>query len=756
MTNWCESSPVVMRRRSGPSSGPRSLAHVLGLPCILAFAVPGLSASTTLPWYQPAPRNADEALLVQTLADGAPRDAGKRAAALRAFSAAHPGTVVSGLAQMEAGRLLLGERRLSEAVAALRHPDIARTALADYAALALGQAQQATGDAGEAAKAFGAAADAQPLGPLACEALRSAGEASLAANRAEQAQTILARAEGACLEHRSDVLAAEARALEARGDRAGTAALLDRLDREYPASQAARDAAPRLQALAALLPQQTLSQRALRQLGRVEALLESDLGRDALVALRRVARPALPREEADRFQVALGRALIAVHRTREAATELAKVPAGSPREAQAAFLRARLRAGERDDPQGYEEVASRFPETPWAEQALMALARHYQKDAQHDLALPYYQRLLTGFPEGAWARQAGWHVAWGEYRQAHFEAAALAMEQAARRWPATRETPAFLYWAGRAWEKAGQKERAAALYSEAVRRYKHTYHGMRAADAAQRLPAPPSTPLPVDAAESALPLWPTESDLAAAVWTRVRELVLLNRHEQAIEELRLQPASPTAQATIAWLEAVRGRHRPAIVALKRACPWWLGASGDSLPTEAWHLLYPLDYAEAIEAASRARSLDPTLVAALICQESTFDTDAISSSSAHGLMQIIPATGRQIARERGLHFQPRTLHEPMLNIDFGTYYLAQLLARYDQKPERALAAYNAGPNRVDAWTANQPDISAEDFIESIPFSETRHYVATVLANQAHYRRLYTFATATPMARSGKTP
>jgi soluble lytic murein transglycosylase len=745
-----------MRRRSGPSSGLRAFAPVLGLPFVLALTVPGLGASTTLPWYQPSPRNAEEASLVQTLADSAAGNGRARIAALRAFSSAHPGTSVSGLAQIEAGRLLIEERQLGEAVAALSHPDITRTALADYAAFALGQTQQAAGDMSAAAKAFAAAADAQPLGPLACEALRNAGEAFLAASLAEQAQAILARAEGACPEHRADVLAAQARALSARGDRPGAAALLDRLDREYPASQAAREAAPRLPAQAALLPPQTPAQRALRQLEKAEALIESDLGRDALVALRGVARPALPREEADRFQVALGRALIAARRGREAATELAKVPAGSSREAQAAFLRARLRSGERDDPKGYEDVANRFPATPWAEQALLALARHYQKDAQHDLALPYYQRLLAGFPEGIWARQAGWHVAWGEYRQGHFEAAAQAMEQAARRWPATRETPAFLYWAGRAWERAGQKERATALYLEAVRRYKHTYHGMRAADAAQRLPAPPSTPLPVDAAESALPLWPTESDLAGRVWTRVRELVLLNHHEQAIDELRLQPASPTAQATVAWLEAVRGRHRPAIVALKRACPWWLGASGDGLPTEAWRLLYPLGYAEAIEAASRARSLDPTLVAALICQESTFDADAISASSAHGLMQIIPVTGRQIARERGLRFQTRALHEPLLNIDFGTYYLAQLLARYDQRPERALAAYNAGPHRVDAWTANQPDISAEDFIESIPFSETRHYVATVLANQAHYRRLYTFATATPTARSSTTP
>jgi soluble lytic murein transglycosylase len=729
---------------------------VFGLSLALVLAAPGLGASTPLQWYQPAPRSAEETLLVQTLADSASGDARARIAALRAFSAAHPSTPASGLAQIEAGRLLLGERQLNEAVAALSHTDIARTALGDYAAYTLAQAHDAAGDASEAAKAFLAAADAQPHGALACDALRGAAESSLAAGHAEEAQAILARAWEACPEHRSDVLAAQARVREARGDRPGAAALLDRLDREYPTSQAARDATRRLEGLASLLPRPTPAERALRQIERAEALIEGDLGRDALVVLRRLPRPTLPRETSDRFQVALARALVAVHRVRDAGVELAKVPTGSPHEAQALFLRARLQAAAGDDPKGFEAVATRFPETPWAEQALLALARYYQKDAQHDLALPYYRRLLAGFPEGSWARLASWHVAWGDCRQGHFEACAQAMERAARRWPATRETPAFLYWAGRAWERAGQTERAAALCSEGARRFKHTYHGMRAADAAQRLPAPPSAALPAEAQEDVAPLWPAESDWSAPLWTRVNELVLLNRHEQAIEELQSQAASPAAQATVAWIETLRGRRRLAITALKRACPWWLSAAGDSLPPEAWRLLYPLDFAERIEAASRVNGLDPTLVAALICQESTFDADAISPSGAHGLMQIMPVTGRQIARERGLRFHTRDLHEPSLNLDFGTYYLAQLLARYNQRPERALAAYNAGPNRVDAWTAAQPDISAEDFIESIPFFETRHYVATVLSNQAHYRRLYPFAAPTPTARSSETP
>jgi hypothetical protein len=112
---------------------------VVGLLLALAVATPALLASTAspLPWHSSAPENAQESALVETIASSAFGDVRARVAALQAFSAAHAGTAASGLAQLESGRLLLGERQLGEAVAALSHADVARTSLADYAALAL-------------------------------------------------------------------------------------------------------------------------------------------------------------------------------------------------------------------------------------------------------------------------------------------------------------------------------------------------------------------------------------------------------------------------------------------------------------------------------------------------------------------------------------------------------------------------------------------------------------------------------------------
>jgi soluble lytic murein transglycosylase len=195
------------------------------------------------------------------------------------------------------------------------------------------------------------------------------------------------------------------------------------------------------------------------------------------------------------------------------------------------------------------------------------------------------------------------------------------------------------------------------------------------------------------------------------------------------------------QATIAWVDWRQGELRPAIVAMKRAYPEWVGEAGDRLPSEVWRILFPLRYDSELRLAAEEEGVDPALVAALILQESSFDSGALSRAGARGLMQVMPATGRRIARDKGKRFRRAALHDPETSLDFGTHYLRQMSERFPGSVEKVLAAYNAGPHRVDAWTAARGELPAEDFIESIPFTETRAYVMIVLANREQYRRLY---------------
>jgi soluble lytic murein transglycosylase len=336
-----------------------------------------------------------------------------------------------------------------------------------------------------------------------------------------------------------------------------------------------------------------------------------------------------------------------------------------------------------------------------------------------------------------------WWVAWGDYRRGRYEEAATALEQGARRRPLTSFTPGYLYWAAKARLQLGQSGRAVALLEETVLRFKHTYHGLRAEEALARLPGvtAPSAPPAVIIAAPADP----RKEVPEKQLARIRQLLLIDRFDEALGELQLLSPSPLVQGTIAWVEWRRGRLRPAITAMKRAYPYHAGAAGDRLPDAVWRILYPLEFGEVLQAKSQEQALDPALVAAVVLQESTFDAGAVSRVGARGLMQVMLRTGRDVSRKLGQKNLPKgALHDVETSLKLGTSYLRQLLNRFGGKVERALAAYNAGPNRVAVWTAARPDMPAEEFIESIPFVETRGYVMTILAGREHYRRLYSFA------------
>jgi soluble lytic murein transglycosylase len=157
--------------------------------------------------------------------------------------------------------------------------------------------------------------------------------------------------------------------------------------------------------------------------------------------------------------------------------------------------------------------------------------------------------------------------------------------------------------------------------------------------------------------------------------------------------------------------------------------------------EEWRAAYPLPYRDQLEAQAAANGLDPMLVAGLARQESAFDAEAVSRMGAVGLMQIEPSTGRKLARKLRVSYSHARLHDPEYNLRLGSVYLADLLAAYGT-PEAALAAYNAGEDRVLAWTAGQSYQETAEFVESIPFTETREYVQIVLRNANVYRQIYT--------------
>ncbi len=217
----------------------------------------------------------------------------------------------------------------------------------------------------------------------------------------------------------------------------------------------------------------------------------------------------------------------------------------------------------------------------------------------------------------------------------------------------------------------------------------------------------------------------------------------VHEYQMALDEERDLAAQPALLWALALVKSAAGDNAGAIRAARILYPRVFNENGDSLSGPAWRLLYPTPYRDAVLGSSGSSQIPYLLACSVIRQESLWDPDAVSRSGARGLMQLMPATASSLARRYHLtFFAPGSYGDPAWNTRAGCAYLKELLDRYHGRLELALAAYNAGPGRVDAWLARPHCPKAQDlFIESIPFRETRSYVRRILLNCWEYSRLY---------------
>jgi soluble lytic murein transglycosylase len=165
---------------------------------------------------------------------------------------------------------------------------------------------------------------------------------------------------------------------------------------------------------------------------------------------------------------------------------------------------------------------------------------------------------------------------------------------------------------------------------------------------------------------------------------------------------------------------------------------WRQAGGDAA---AVRLIFPLRFSDPLTEAAARAGVNPALVAALVRQESVFDSAAVSKAGARGLMQLMPSVGKSLARSRGIRpWHTDSLFNPVRNLELGTIHLSHVVRQHRELP-LALAAYNAGSSRVVRWSRTPGADDPEAFVEWIPFTETRGYVKTVMRNFEMYRMLY---------------
>ena len=356
-------------------------------------------------------------------------------------------------------------------------------------------------------------------------------------------------------------------------------------------------------------------------------------------------------------------------------------------------------------------------------------AQRALRKGQHDVAYRMVSR--HGLKDGVGFAEAEWLAGWIALR--FRDDAMRAQRHFARlydgvRTPISRARGA--YWTAEAAAALNNKEEAERWYRRAAAHGTAFYGQLAGA----RL----GLPLSVDLS-TAVAVWAAdretyeESDL-------VRLVRLLGAFDQRklqqtfLRHLRDQAQTATDYRLLAELSQSVGRMDQAVIAAKQA-----RRLGVFMPT----FLFPLP-TPVYNAVAAAPSPEPALVLAVIRQESAFDPKAISRAGARGLMQLMPATAHQVAHRIGVPYRRAMLTEnPAANLHLGRAYLQEMLDTFSGTSMLALAAYNAGPHRVVRWIKDygdprHPDVDPVDWIEQIPFDETRNYVQRVLEGQAIYR------------------
>ena len=415
-----------------------------------------------------------------------------------------------------------------------------------------------------------------------------------------------------------------------------------------------------------------------------------------------------------------------------------------------------------------DAAIARDPASRWTESALFLGGNYYWVQLDRDRAIGYYKRLSDNFPTTTDATPAQWRVAWAAVLKRQPDASDLLIDHL-RRFLGSTFAPDALYWLGRLAEESDNPALARAYYQKLESRFPQNYFSTTASWRLKALGQGPLAEASVLASIQPLPaaltIGATIPPAAAGRQARAEALRSIAFDSSAELELRAAYAAtgePRLLLEAAQESAIAGRVGVAIVTVREIYPQLEWRRFEDVPREVWLAAYAMPFQGSILSRSKAVGLDPMLTAGLIRQESAYLPDAHSGANAYGLMQLLPKTARLYAIQAKIRYSTPMLFEPDYNIHLGTIYLAGL--RHDfGSVESALAAYNAGEERVTQWTAGQTYREPAEFVDSIPFTETREYVEIVTRNADIYRKLYGTLSGGPAAKgpsmaksSAKTP
>ncbi len=362
------------------------------------------------------------------------------------------------------------------------------------------------------------------------------------------------------------------------------------------------------------------------------------------------------------------------------------------------------------------------PKSSWTAKSLLKAARLRHLREEFEEAQRLYRLIIEKYPKREEARKSAWNLGWVHYRKKEYEKALEVFSD--RAWAYGAERERFLYWYARAAERAGDKPGALFALGKLADSRKITYYSFLAKLRLKKNLLPDSPP----AAYSGNPLGknPALKKFLFFAKAGIYDLAL-----QEAELLRPQAKTVAQRLHLASLY-LQVRDYKSSISL---------ANGLRSP-EALPFSFPKGFEERVKFFSQKYTLDEFLVYSVIREESHFDKEAVSVSDARGLMQLLPSTALEAAPKAGLSsFETSQLFSPDINLNLGCYYLSWLLEIFGGNFAVSLAGYNGGPTSAKVWYEKNGSLDIDEFVEEIPFEQSRNYVKKILRSYAAYEAVY---------------
>ena len=667
-------------------------------------------------------------------------------AGVEAYARAHAKEDAGALSWLVVGYAHVLDHDFAKAIDPLNRAKPRAGDLGDYVAYYLGTCYLQTGRQGEALATLANFGNAYPDSLLVRDANVSYAGALLTEGRAAEAAELLEKDR---LPARSDIEFTLGRAYAAVGQNAKAAEALANVYYNMPTAAEADAAYAELKKLPSI-PQPTAVQRKTR----ADLLMKARRYNDAADEYREIAIHASP-ENRPAAVLWLADAMHRAGRNREARSELTTLPgATADQSAERLYILGEI-AWALDENEAFYQLVNDLrtlaPTSPWLESALLSVANLHLVHHEYDQALDAFRETQQRFPTGSKASYAHWKAAWLTLREGRNDEAKKEFEEQIALYPSSNETSAALYWRARLAEEDNQFGMARAYYQKLSDRYRNYYYAELGRQRLQKLPAAPDDVERYTLLDHISPLDNTqkvELSEPPADNLHLQKAALLGNGGLVDFAVRELQAAATADggnwgpSETAQLYIDTGHFDRAIEVMKRSVPSYFAVEIDTLPRLYWEALFPRPYWNDLKRFSVANGLDPYLVASLIRQESEFNPAAVSRANAVGLMQLLPRTGKLVAREENLRrYNASQLFTPEMNLRLGTRYFRGMVDQFGGSFEYALAAYNAGTDRVEEWMGQGKYRDQQEFVESIPFTETREYVQAILRNASVYRQLY---------------